>query len=71
MRKDGDEFIFDPDTRRLANEARGSNGSCDDLLEAVLAVWAGRAPGVKKVARSFVIFPGSGGVGQQIERPDP
>ena len=49
MRRDGDEFIFDPDTRRLANEARGSNGSCDNLLEAALAVWAGRAPGVKKV----------------------
>jgi len=31
---------------------------------------AGRAKGLRKAAKEFVIFPGSGGVRQQIERPD-
>jgi 3-isopropylmalate/(R)-2-methylmalate dehydratase large subunit len=32
---------------------------------------AARDRGVRKVEREFAIFPGSGGVSRQIERPDP
>ncbi len=48
-----------------------TNGSYDDLLQAALVLRAARAHGVKKVAREFAIFPGSGGVGRQIEAADP
>ena len=48
-----------------------TNGSYDDLLQAALVLRAARERGVNKVAREFAIFPGSGGVGRQIERPDP
>jgi 3-isopropylmalate/(R)-2-methylmalate dehydratase large subunit len=48
-----------------------TNGSYDDLLSAALVVRAARANGTKKAATEFVVFPGSGGVGQQIQRPDP
>jgi len=48
-----------------------TNGSYDDLLQAALVLRAARKQGVKKVAREFAIFPGSGGVGRQIEQPDP
>jgi 3-isopropylmalate/(R)-2-methylmalate dehydratase large subunit len=48
-----------------------TNGSYDDLLQAALVLRAARDRGVKKVEREFAIFPGSGGVGRQIERPDP
>jgi 3-isopropylmalate/(R)-2-methylmalate dehydratase large subunit len=48
-----------------------TNGSYDDLLQAALVLRAARAQGVKKVAREFAIFPGSGGVGRQIEAADP
>jgi 3-isopropylmalate/(R)-2-methylmalate dehydratase large subunit len=47
-----------------------TNGSYDDLLAAALVVRAARAQGTKKTAKEFVVFPGSGGVGLQIERPD-
>jgi 3-isopropylmalate/(R)-2-methylmalate dehydratase large subunit len=47
-----------------------TNGSYDDLLAAALVVRAARAQGAKKTARELVVFPGSGGVGLQIERPD-
>jgi 3-isopropylmalate/(R)-2-methylmalate dehydratase large subunit len=47
-----------------------TNGSYDDLLAAALVVRAARAQGTKKAATEFVVFPGSGGVGRQIERPD-
>jgi 3-isopropylmalate/(R)-2-methylmalate dehydratase large subunit len=47
-----------------------TNGSYDDLLAAALVVRAARTQGVKKTAKEFVVFPGSGGVGLQIERPD-
>jgi 3-isopropylmalate/(R)-2-methylmalate dehydratase large subunit len=47
-----------------------TNGSYDDLLQAALVIAAGRDLGVRKTARPFVIFPGSGGVKRQIERPD-
>lgn len=48
-----------------------TNGGYDDLLSAALVINAARRQGLTKVAREFVIFPGSGGVGRQIERPDP
>ena len=48
-----------------------TNGSYDDLLQAALVMRAARQGGVRKVEREFAIFPGSGGVGRQIERPDP
>jgi 3-isopropylmalate/(R)-2-methylmalate dehydratase large subunit len=48
-----------------------TNGSYDDLLQAALVLHAARAQGVTKAACGFAIFPGSGGVGRQIELPDP
>jgi 3-isopropylmalate/(R)-2-methylmalate dehydratase large subunit len=48
-----------------------TNGSYDDLLSAALVIVAARQQGVKNVARELVVFPGSGGVARQIERPDP
>jgi len=48
-----------------------TNGSYDDLLQAALVLRAARQHGVKRVEREFAIFPGSGGVGRQIEAPDP
>jgi 3-isopropylmalate/(R)-2-methylmalate dehydratase large subunit len=48
-----------------------TNGSYDDLLQAALVLRAAREQGVGKVEREFAIFPGSGGVGRQIEQPDP
>jgi len=48
-----------------------TNGSYDDLLQAALVLRAAREQGFRKVARSFAIFPGSGGVGTRIETPDP
>ena len=48
-----------------------TNGGYDDLLSAALVLRAARTGGVTKVAKEFVIFPGSGGVKRQIENPDP
>ena len=48
-----------------------TNGSYDDLLAAAMVVRAARKQGATKTAKEFVVFPGSGGVGLQIERPDP
>jgi 3-isopropylmalate/(R)-2-methylmalate dehydratase large subunit len=48
-----------------------TNGSYDDLLTAALVIRAARGRGVARAAREFVVFPGSGGVGRQIERADP
>jgi 3-isopropylmalate/(R)-2-methylmalate dehydratase large subunit len=48
-----------------------TNGSYDDLLAAALVIRAARKQGATKTAKEFVIFPGSGGVSRQIERPDP
>ncbi|CAN5418986.1 hypothetical protein BH23ACI1_BH23ACI1_08060 [soil metagenome] len=48
-----------------------TNGSYDDLLQAALVLRAARTQGVTKVEREFAIFPGSGGVGRQIEAADP
>ena len=47
-----------------------TNGSYDDLLQAALVIRAAIAHGVRQAAREFKVFPGSGGVGREIERPD-
>jgi 3-isopropylmalate/(R)-2-methylmalate dehydratase large subunit len=47
-----------------------TNGSYDDLLQAALVIRAAREKGVTKAASDFKVFPGSGGVGTEIERPD-
>ena len=48
-----------------------TNGSYDDLLSAALVLRAGREAGAPRAAAELVVFPGSGGVGRQIEQPDP
>ena len=48
-----------------------TNGSYDDLLQAALVIYHARRAGLVKAASAFVVFPGSGGVGRQIERGDP
>jgi 3-isopropylmalate/(R)-2-methylmalate dehydratase large subunit len=47
-----------------------TNGSYDDLLQAALVIRAARGAGFARAASAFVVFPGSGGVARQIERPD-
>jgi 3-isopropylmalate/(R)-2-methylmalate dehydratase large subunit len=47
-----------------------TNGSYDDLLQAALVLHHARRRGLTKAARPLVVFPGSGGVGRRIERPD-
>ncbi|MEO8256877.1 MAG: aconitase family protein [Acidobacteriota bacterium] len=47
-----------------------TNGSYDDLLTAALVIRAARSQ-VDRAPAELVIFPGSGGVALQIERPDP
>jgi 3-isopropylmalate/(R)-2-methylmalate dehydratase large subunit len=48
-----------------------TNGSYDDLLSAALVLKAARALGFRRVVKTFTVFPGSGGVGRQIELADP
>jgi 3-isopropylmalate/(R)-2-methylmalate dehydratase large subunit len=48
-----------------------TNGSYDDLLSAALVLVAARKQGLNKAVKELVVFPGSGGVKLQIERPDP
>jgi 3-isopropylmalate/(R)-2-methylmalate dehydratase large subunit len=48
-----------------------TNGSYDDLLQAALVLRGAREHGREKAVRDFVIFPGSGGVKREIERPEP
>jgi 3-isopropylmalate/(R)-2-methylmalate dehydratase large subunit len=48
-----------------------TNGSYDDLLQAALVIFHARELGADKASGAFIVFPGSGGVGRQIERPDP
>jgi homoaconitase/3-isopropylmalate dehydratase large subunit len=47
-----------------------TNGSYDDLLQAALVIRAARRIGFTRAVSAFVVFPGSGGVSRQIERPD-
>src|SRR5262249_3887553 len=39
--------------------------------QAAPVLYHARRQGANKAAREFVVFPGSGGVARQIERPDP
>jgi len=48
-----------------------TNGSYDDLLQAALVLFHARRAGLDRAARPLIVFPGSGGVGRLIERPDP
>jgi 3-isopropylmalate/(R)-2-methylmalate dehydratase large subunit len=48
-----------------------TNGSYDDLLSAALVLMAARKQGLRRAAKEFVVFPGSGGVKRLIEEPDP
>jgi 3-isopropylmalate/(R)-2-methylmalate dehydratase large subunit len=48
-----------------------TNGSYDDLLTAALVIRGARGQSSMRAAKPFVIFPGSGGVARQIERPEP
>jgi 3-isopropylmalate/(R)-2-methylmalate dehydratase large subunit len=47
-----------------------TNGSYDDLMQAALVVYHARRAGATRTAKPFLVFPGSGGVATQIERPD-
>jgi 3-isopropylmalate/(R)-2-methylmalate dehydratase large subunit len=47
-----------------------TNGSYDDLLSAALVLRAARGSGGVAAVKPLVVFPGSGGVGRQIESPD-
>jgi 3-isopropylmalate/(R)-2-methylmalate dehydratase large subunit len=47
-----------------------TNGSYDDLLQAALVLQRAAAAGRTRTARPLIVFPGSGGVARQIERPD-
>jgi len=48
-----------------------TNGSYQDLLQAALVLRAARQKGHLRAVTDFVIFPGSGGVKREIERPEP
>jgi 3-isopropylmalate/(R)-2-methylmalate dehydratase large subunit len=48
-----------------------TNGSYDDLMQAALVIYGARRSGATRTARPFLVFPGSGGVGMQIEHGDP
>jgi len=48
-----------------------TNGSYADLLSAALVIRAATEGNGRKTTKPFVIFPGSGQVGRQIEQPDP
>jgi homoaconitase/3-isopropylmalate dehydratase large subunit len=48
-----------------------TNGGYDDLLSAALVLRAARGAGFRQTARTFTVFPGSGGVARQIEGSDP
>jgi 3-isopropylmalate/(R)-2-methylmalate dehydratase large subunit len=47
-----------------------TNGSYDDLLQAALVIRAAREKGITRSVCELKVFPGSGGVGREIERPD-
>jgi 3-isopropylmalate/(R)-2-methylmalate dehydratase large subunit len=65
-----DEVARDRITFDKAMIGSCTNGSYDDLLTAALVIRAARKQGADRAVKAFVIFPGSGGVGLQIERPD-
>ena len=62
----GEKLVFDK-----AFIGSCTNGGYDDLLEAALVLRAGRERGFEKVPKTFVVFPGSGGVKRDIEQAEP
>jgi 3-isopropylmalate/(R)-2-methylmalate dehydratase large subunit len=50
-----------------------TNGGYDDLLQAALVLRGARALGIGRVKgkHEFIVFPGSGTVKREIERPEP
>jgi 3-isopropylmalate/(R)-2-methylmalate dehydratase large subunit len=48
-----------------------TNGSYDDLMQAALVLLAARRAGHGHATKPLIVFPGSGGVKQRIETPDP
>ncbi|MBI1797836.1 MAG: hypothetical protein HYR74_12395 [Candidatus Eisenbacteria bacterium] len=48
-----------------------TNGGYDDLLQAALVIRGAQGAGGGRAAKPLVVFPGSGGVKREIERPDP
>ena len=72
----GNAFAADEVARERVTFSRAMIGSCtnggyDDLLQAALVLRGARAQGLARAATPLVVFPGSGGVARQIERPDP
>jgi 3-isopropylmalate/(R)-2-methylmalate dehydratase large subunit len=72
----GNAFAADEVARERLTFSRAMIGSCtnggyDDLLQAALVLRGARAQGLARAATPLVVFPGSGGVARQIERPDP
>src|SRR5581483_12133745 len=47
-----------------------TNGSYADLLQAALVIRAAQTQGLTSAVRELKVFPGSGGVRREIERPD-
>jgi len=48
-----------------------TNGGYDDLLQAAFVLRGARQQGVARAVTPLLVFPGSAGVGREIERPDP
>ena len=48
-----------------------TNGGYDDLLQAAFVLRGARQQGVSRAVTPLLVFPGSGGVAREIERPDP
>jgi 3-isopropylmalate/(R)-2-methylmalate dehydratase large subunit len=48
-----------------------TNGGYDDLLQAAFVLRGARQQGVSRAVTPLLVFPGSAGVGREIERPDP
>jgi 3-isopropylmalate/(R)-2-methylmalate dehydratase large subunit len=67
---DADEVARERVTFDKAMIGSCTNGSYDDLLSAALVIRAARDRGVTRLPKALLVFPGSGGVGRQIERGD-
>jgi 3-isopropylmalate/(R)-2-methylmalate dehydratase large subunit len=71
----GNAFAADEVARERVTFTKAMIGSCtnggyDDLLEAALVLRQASEQGVSRAVTPLLIFPGSGGVARQIERPD-
>jgi 3-isopropylmalate/(R)-2-methylmalate dehydratase large subunit len=72
----GNAFPADAVARERLTFAKAMIGSCtnggyDDLLQAAFVLRGARELGVSRAATPLLVFPGSGGVAREIERPDP